>query len=596
MCYQYFNSMKQLTLLVICALLLAGCQSNQSKNRADQDGTNYSERHIEFDRWGRTPDCCSAVGVRAAVASGGTHASKAGLDILKSGGNIVDAAIATAFVLAVERPHSAGLGGGGFMTAYLSGQKPEAHFVDFRETAPEKAHRDMYLDKKGEVVPDLSVIGPLSVATPGFVSGLYAIHKKWGKIPWRRLVAPAVELAFRGFKVYPSLEKHVIEKKDCLERDLEASKLFFPDGKPIKSGQILIQKDLANTLRRIAQNGNQEFKTGKTAQQIIRYMKEHQGILSDKDLRNYKVKFRKPIEGSFKKFILVSSPPPSAGGVLILQGLKILERFPIEELTRQTPQYLHLISEILKRGYANRSKLVGDPDFFKMDYSELVSDSSIEALSKTISLEKATPSSEIKGTEFFEDKTHTTHLSVIDAEGNAVASTLTINDSFGACVIVPGTGVFLNDEMDDFSAKPGAMNIYGLTGEKANEIAPNKRPASSMSPTIVLREGRPILVVGAAGGSRITTSVFQVILNSLFVFPGDLKKSVFAPRIHQQWKPDFLDLEKGQSESLKQSLESLGEKVRTAPWSAITQAVQIESDGKVMAVFDPRDEGGAEAY
>ena len=588
--------MKQFTLLLIYSILITSCQSNRSKNGEDITGAEYSEKHIEFEKWGRTPDCCSAVGVKAAVASGGTHASKAGLDVLKSGGNIFDAAIATAFVLAVERPHSAGLGGGGFMTAYLSKEKPEAHFVDFRETAPQKAHRDMYLDEKGEVIPDSSVIGPLSVATPGFVSGLFAIHKKWGKTSWRRLVAPAVELALRGFQVYPSLENHIIEKRSCLLKDPEASKLFFPNGKPLKTGQILVQKDLANTLRRIAQNGNQEFKTGKTAQLITRYMKEHRGILSENDLKNYKVKFRNPILGSFKNFQVVSSPPPSAGGVLILQGMKILERFPIEELSKKTPQYLHLISEILKRGYANRSKFVGDPDFFKMDYSHLISDNYIDVLSKTISLDKSTPSSQIEGTEFFNDKTHTTHLSAIDTEGNAVASTLTINDSFGACVIAPGTGVFLNDEMDDFSAKPGAINIYGLTGERANEIAPLKRPASSMTPTILLQEGRPFLVVGAAGGSRITTSVFQVILNALFVFPGDLKKSVFAPRVHQQWKPDFLDLERGHSESLKLSLETLGERVRTAPWSAITQAVQLESDGKVTAVFDPRDEGGAEAY
>jgi len=588
--------MKTVMPLLICLILLVRCQSTSSTNSDSLRGPEYSEKHIEFEKWGRTHECCTASGSRAAVASGGTHASKAGLEILKAGGNTVDAAVATAFVLAVERPHSAGLGGGGFMTLYLKNTKPRAQFIDFRETAPEKSRRDMYLDKSGEVVPKLSVVGPLSVATPGFVVGLYEIHKKWGKLPWKRLLIPSVELAFSGFKVYPSLARHIVEKSDCLLKDIEASKLLFPEGKPLKAGDLLIQKDLANTLRRIAQNGSKEFRTGKTAKEIIRYMKAHEGILSEADLKNYRLKYRKPIEGSFKGFEIVSAPPPSAGGVLILQGLKTLEGFPLEELSQKTPNYVHLISEILKRGYADRSKFVGDPDFTSLDYSELISEKYVKSLIKNIAMDRATPSSEIKGGDFIDDKTHTTHLSIIDNEGNAVASTLTINDSFGACVIAPGTGVFLNDEMDDFSAKPGAMNIYGLTGEQANEIAPFKRPASSMSPTIVLKEGEPILAVGAAGGSRITTSVFQVILNDLFVYPGDLKKAVFAPRIHQQWMPEFLDLEEGFSESALAFLDSIGEKVRKAPWSAIAQAVHLENNGKVKAVFDPRDEGGAEAY
>ena len=276
--------------------------------------------------------------------------------------------------------------------------------------------------------------------------------------------------------------------------------------------------------------------------------------------------------------------------------LKVLDGFPLEEISQNTPQYTHLLSEVLKRAYADRSHFVGDPEFVQVDFSKLTSDKYIEAIRKNISLTKATPSSEIKGGQLMEDKTHTTHLSVIDTEGNAVASTLTINDIFGSCVVAPGTGIFLNDEMDDFSAKPGASNIYGLTGDKANEIQPLKRPASSMSPTILIKAGVPVLSVGAAGGSRITTSVFQVILNDLFVFPGDLKKAVFAPRLHQQWMPEFLDLEKSYTESTKTYLESIGEKTRLAPWSAITQAVHLESDGKVRAVFDPRDEGGASAY
>ncbi|MFM8314526.1 MAG: gamma-glutamyltransferase, partial [Deltaproteobacteria bacterium] len=298
----------------------------------------------------------------------------------------------------------------------------------------------------------------------------------------------------------------------------------------------------------------------------------------------------------FMDMDLVSAPPPSAGGVLILQMLKVLEGFPLKDISQRTPEYVHLLSEVMKRAYADRSQFVGDPEFILQDFSKLISEPYIEALRKNISLEKATPSAQIKGGQFLDDKTHTTHLSVMDVDGNAVASTLTINDTFGACVIAPGTGVFLNDEMDDLSAKPGVANIYGLTGDTANEIRPLKRPASSMSPTIILKQGQPILVAGAAGGSRITTSVLQVLLNDLIVYSGNLKKAIFAPRIHQQWTPESLDLEEGYSDLTRGHLESIGEKIRKAPWSAITQATHLEQDGKVRAVFDPRDEGGAEAY
>lgn len=588
--------MKNSLISLLCILVLLGCHSWSTTDSTASSRPEYSEKHLNFEKWGRSSDCCTASGAKAAVASGGTFSSKAGLEILKAGGNVVDAAIATAFVLAVERPHSAGLGGGGFMTLYLKDKNPHAHFIDFRETAPAKANRDMYLDKNGEVIPDLSVVGPLSVATPGFVTGLYEIHKKWGKLSWEKLVKPSIDLANHGFKIYPSLAAHIIEKKDCLLKDADSTKLLFRSGSPLKTGDLLVQNDLAKTLERIAKNGANEFRTGKTAKAITQYMEKSRGILSQTDLRNYQVKYREPILGKFKEFVFVSAPPPSAGGVLILQMLKVLEGFPIEELSQKTPEYTHLLSEVLKRAYADRSQFVGDPDFTKLDYSKLTSEKYIEAIRNKISFSRATPSSEIKGGQLMDDKTHTTHLSVIDTGGNAVASTLTINDSFGACVIAPGTGIFLNDEMDDFSAKPGASNIYGLTGDKANEIQPLKRPASSMSPSILVANGQPVLVVGGAGGSRITTSVFQVILNDLFVYRGDLKKSVFGPRLHQQWVPEFLDLEESYSDNTKQYLESLGEKVRTAPWSAITQAVHLDKDGQVKAVFDPRDEGGAQAY
>jgi gamma-glutamyltranspeptidase / glutathione hydrolase len=567
-------------------------------NRA---GLLYSEKHIDFAAWDRKNDCCVAHGERGAVASGGTNASKAGIEILKSGGNAVDAAVATAFVLSVERPHSAGLGGGGFMTLHIAGKKDKTKgnfFVDFREMAPKNASRDMYLDNEGNVVPKLSLRGALSIATPGFVAGLEAIHRKWGRAPWKKLLEPAIKVAEEGFTVYPSLSKRIESERDCLQKEETTRALLFkPDGTGLKKGEKLIQKDLAQTLRAISESGSQALTSGKIADSIVEYIKSRGGILTHEDLKGYKVKFRKPVESTFKDYTFLSAPPPSAGGVAIAEILNILEKYDLPELVKSPENYLHVLTESMRFAYADRSLFIGDPDFVKNDYSPLLSKEYATKLQARISPGSATPSDQVKPGELLvQEGNNTTHLSILDSEGNAVASTITINDSFGSCLVPTGTGIFLNDEMDDFSAKPGAQNVYGLTGGDANAIAPLKRPVSSMSPTIVFRGGKPVLAVGAAGGSRIITSVLQTILNNLIVYPGNLRKSVFAPRIHHQWVPDKLNVEDGIPEALKEKLRAKGHDVQPPPFSPLVQAVSRESNDDFSAVFDPRDEGGAEGY
>lgn len=568
-------------ILLLLSLFFSACASSP-----------YS--HIDFESWNRTEACCSATGQKWAIASGGTLASQAGQTILDLGGNVVDAAIATAFSLAVERPHSLGIGGGGFMLVSLNKPSQKPIFVDFRETAPSKASRDMYLDAQGNSSPEKSQKGILSVATPGFVPGLFEIHRKWGKLPWKTLLAPSIKIAEEGFPVYLSLEKAIDEEKSFLSKEPYIAELFYPNGNSLKVGDRLIQKDLANTLRRIADNPKTELKTGQTAQLISQFSKERNGILNLMDLKRYQVRYRTPLQYSFKGKELLLPPPPSAGGLLIIEMLNLLKNDRLSELDEA--DYLHLLAEVLKRAYADRALFIGDPDFSKLKLEFALSPKRAENLRQTIQMEKATPSEKIKPQENGQDPNrHTSHLSILDAEGNGVSMTLTINDHFGSRLAVPGTGIFLNDEMDDFSIKPGTPNLFGLVGSKTNEIAPGKRPASSMTPILALQNGKAVLSLGAAGGSRITSHVFQILLGLFERNHSSLKKALFHPRVHHQWLPDQLDLEKGFSSGIVESLEKRGHVVKNTSRTAISQGVFLNSQGNLEAVFDPRDEGGVTA-
>ena len=587
------------TLLFICSIALSwfftSCQTTRDLSAVKEPF--YSEVHLKFAEWNRDSTCCSARGREIAIASHGEQASRAGLQISRAGGNVVDVAIATAFTLAVEHPHSMGLGGGGFLLLHLVEPKPQDFFIDFRETAPRLATREMYLDEKGNVIPEKSTVGAFAVATPGFVAGLYEVHQRWGKLPWKQVLTPAIDLAKKGFVIYPSLAQALKDASRHFEKDPYLKTIFAnAKGEVLGMGDRLIQKDLAQTLEKIARDGKHVFYNGALGKEISKFLKERGGFLDLEDLRSYQVRVREPIRGTFRDFEFVTAPPPSAGGILLSQMLGLLEKYPLEADAVQPHEYVHLLSQVMKRGFADRSRYVGDPDFFHEPFQFLYSQAYLQKIQKQLNRDKNTPSSEYTPGDNYALDRGTSHLSVLDRKGNAVSSTLTINDSFGSELAVPGAGFFLNNEMDDFSSKPGEPNVYGLTGGEANAIQPGKRPVSSMMPTIVFRSGVPILVVGGSGGSRIISSVTQVILNDLVLFPFDLKRAVFAPRMHHQWVPDRLDLEGAFLTKTQEELKSKGHTLGAWPFLAKVQAVELDPSGLLIGVFDPRDHGGAEAY
>jgi len=550
--------------------------------------------HIDFTEWNRKPECCQAFGKKIAISSGGTHSSKAGLEIQELGGNIVDVTVATAFTLAVERPHSLGLGGGGFLLLSLGGKKREEVFVDFRETAPHRARKDMYLDSAGKAKPELSRYGILSVATPGFVPGLYLIHQRWGKLPWKTVLQPAIRLAREGFPIYPSLARAIREEKNHLFRQTYVKNLLSREDRPLRTSDVLVQKDLSDTLERLSNNPESEFTTGTTGARIVDYIKNQGGLLTLTDLTSYRAKIRKPLKFQWEKKVLLLAPPPSAGGVLTIEMLQMLGG--LKEKANDPSLKLHILAEVMKRAYADRSQIIGDPDFTKLNLKTILEEPYSLTRLKSIDFSHATPSPQIIPIEArkLRDR-HTTHLSVLDDEGNGAAMTLTINDHFGSRMAVPGTGIFLNDEMDDFSIQTGTPNLFGLVGAEVNSIAPMKRPASSMSPTLVLENNRAILAIGGAGGSRITSHVFQVLDEVLNVPEQGLKLALFKPRIHHQWTPDELSVEKGFDPNILENLKKMGHWVVETNKTALVQAVFRNPSGALEAVFDPRDEGGVEA-
>lgn len=569
--------------------LLAACASKPPANA-------YIGSQVDPTAYGSPATCCTADGPNWGVAAGALYSGKAAEEILAAGGNLVDAAVAVAFCLAVERPHSDGLAGGGFMTLHLAGDKGGDFFVDFRETAPHRATRDMYLDAKGKVVPGRSQRGALAVGVPGFVAGMSEIHHKWGKLTWKQVLQPSIRLAEEGFPIYPFLATSIAHNVDAFRKSPDMKRIFLKqNGQPLKEGEKLVQKDLGGTLRSIADKGPEVFYHGELAKKILATLARHKGILDHQDLEQYQVKFREPVKFTWQGYQFVTAPPPSAGGAMFAQMLGVLDKYDLHEVAQDQTRYAHLLSEVMKRAYADRSLYIGDPDFTKEPWTKMFAPETVEKIRASLDLEKNTPSQKILPNKFVKEDHGTTHLSLLDKQGNSISTTLTINDTFGALLMVPGTGMFLNNEMDDFSVKPGTKNIYGLTGGEANSVAPGKRPVSSMTPTIVLRDGQPILSVGGAGGSRIISAVFQIILNDLAVKPRDVRNAVFASRIHQQWLPDQLDLEPGFKPEAWQQLKAKGHNVVKPEWDAHAQAVGINESGQVEAVTEPRDAGGVVA-
>jgi len=533
------------------------------------------------------------------VVSASRLASDAGVNILKKGGNAIDAAVATGFTLAVTHPQAGNIGGGGFLVAHMA--YGESFSLDFREMAPSMAHRDMYLDDSSNVVPGLSLYSHLAAGTPGSVDGLLRIWRDHGSgnISLRQLLLPAIQLAERGFSISYGFARVLNIFHDFFINDDGAKAVFIKkNGEPWRAGDKLVQRDLARTLKLISRKGRAGFYEGKTAQLIKREMAEGNGFITKDDLDNYRSVYRTVVTGNFKDLDIISMGPPSSGGVLLIQMLNMLEQYPLDTLGWNSSDYIHLLTEIERRAYADRAEHMGDPDFWEVPVSMLVSKEYAFERIQNISMEKATKSSVVKaGDPLAYESRETTHYSVIDKNGNAVSVTTTLNTGFGCGVLVEGAGFFLNNEMDDFSAKPGTPNIFGLIGNEANAIQPYKRPLSSMTPTIVLKNGEPFLIIGTPGGSTIITTVMQIILN-VAIHGMDIQEAVSVPRVHSQWLPDAIIVEqRSLSKDVEQNLINRGHTIQPYRWSTIGQAngIMIGEKG-FYGGADPRGENATEGY
>lgn len=525
------------------------------------------------------------------VAAEQELASRIGLDVLKRGGNAVDAAVAVGFALAVVLPNAGNLGGGGFMVLHdaKSGQDVA---LDFREIAPAKASRDMYLDEKGNVAEGRSTYTHLAVGVPGTVAGMEHALKRWGTMKLADLIAPSIKLAEGGIVVSPTMAKMLEVEKDNLGKWDSTRAIFFKNGRPLQLGDKLVQKDLAKSLRLIAKHGSKVFYNGEIGDKIVAEMAQHGGLIGKDDLKNYKVEERAPVRGEYRGYQVVSMPPPSSGGTHIIQILNMLERYPLAQYGVNSAQTIHHMAEAMKLAYADRAEYLGDPGFVKVPVKGLTSKKYADELAQKIDPVKVLPASAIKpGKPQPYESDQTTHYSIVDAKGNAVAVTYTLNLNFGSGIVARGTGILLNDEMDDFSAKPGVPNAYGLIGGDANAIQPGKRPLSSMSPTLVLKNGKPWLVTGSPGGARIITTTLQTIVNAID-FGMNPAEAASTPRVHHQWLPDVLRVEKGLSPDTMAILQKQGYKVSVQPTMGRTQTIQLRDDG-LYGYSDPRNPDGA---
>lgn len=502
-------------------------------------------------------------------------AADIGVGVLQKGGNAVDAAVAVGFAMAVTHPFAGNLGGGGYMLIRMA--NGTATFIDFRERAPEKASRNMYLDAQGNLTRD-SIEGWRSSGVPGTVRGFEIAVSKYGKRKWAENMAPAIELASKGFAVSYALAEGLKNSRG-LASDLESKRIFQRDGAFYDVGETLVQPELARTLERISTSGPNEFYTGETAKRLVDEMAKHGGLITHSDLSNYKAIERTPLQGAYKNFTVITAPPSSSGGIALLEMLGILDGTGYEKGGAGSASAIHYEAEAMRRAYADRNEYVGDPDFVKVPIAGLLDPAYLARLRGTIDPERATPSTEVRpgkpaGTEHME----TTHYSVVDGDGNAVAVTYTLNGGYGNGITVPGLGVLLNNEMDDFASKPGTPNMFGLVQGETNAIQPGKRPLSSMTPTIILKDGRLFMTVGAPGGSRISTAVMQVILN-VVDFGMNVQDAIDAPRVHHQWQPDKLYLERGISPDTVALLQSRGYDVDYSPGVVLAQVAAILSDG-----------------
>ncbi|EAA7242130.1 gamma-glutamyltransferase [Salmonella enterica subsp. salamae] len=521
------------------------------------------------------------------VATVDAMATQVGVDILKQGGNAVDAAVAVGYALAVTHPQAGNLGGGGFML--LRTKDGHTTAIDFREMAPAGATRDMFLDEQGNPDSKKSLTSHLAAGTPGTVAGFSLALEKYGSLPLNKVVRPAIKLAQEGFIVNDALADDLkTYGSEVLPQHENSKAIFWKDGEPLKKGKKLVQQNLAKSLTLIAENGPDAFYKGEIADQIVEEMRQHGGLITKEDLANYHAVERTPIVGSYRGYQIFSMPPPSSGGIHIVQILNILENVDMKKYGFGSADAMQMMAEAEKYAYADRSEYLGDPDFVNVPWQALTSKAYAKAIAGQIDINKAKPSSEIRPGKLAPyESDQTTHFSVVDKDGNAVAVTYTLNTTFGTGIVAGNTGILLNNQMDDFSAKPGVPNVYGLVGGEANAVGPKKRPLSSMSPTIVVKDGKTWLVTGSPGGSRIITTVLQMVVNTID-FGMNVAEATNAPRFHHQWLPDELRVEKGFSPDTLKLLEQKGQNVALKEAMGSTQSIMVGPDGELYGASDPR--------
>jgi gamma-glutamyltranspeptidase/glutathione hydrolase len=527
-----------------------------------------------------------AVGSKYMITTPGKHASLAGKKMFEKGGNIVDAATAITFVLSVERPQSTGIGGGGFL---LQKSADKIKAWDFREKAPLRSHSKIFLDKKGNEIKNKSRDGIFAAGVPGLVAGILEIHQKEGALPLKDVIAPAIDLAENGFTVYPELAFALEVREKVLFSYPSTRKIFFKSGNVLKEGDRLIQKDLANTLRSIAVFGRDGFYRGQVARQIINENKKWNGLISQKDLDLYNVKQRAPIVGEYKGYKIISMPPPSSGGIHIIQILNILEKFDLKSWGIQNPKTIHYTASAMQQAFADRAKHLGDADFVHVPVHGLTSKGYAEEVRSKLTGKARSKEDVYPGKFSKKEADHTTHFTIMDDKGNVISSTQTVNGFFGSGLVVSGAGFFLNNEMDDFSTKPGAINLFGAVGGSKNLVEPEKRPLSSMSPSIVMKDGEVVMALGTPNGTRILTCVAQTILNYIeHKLP--LYDSVMALRYHHQWHPDKIWIEEGFPENTLANLKARGHQFKEGGIWCKVQAIARENS-KLIGVSDARGRG-----
>ncbi|SFM86826.1 gamma-glutamyltranspeptidase / glutathione hydrolase [Algoriella xinjiangensis] len=528
------------------------------------------------------------------VVTAHPEASKVGIDILKKGGNAIDASIAVQFALAVVYPNAGNIGGGGFLV--YRDAKGNTDALDFREKAPLNAKEDMYWDKDGNAITDLSLYGQLAAGVPGTVDGMVKAHEKYGKLSWKELVAPAINLAQKGFKITKQQASELTNKHNDFVR-LNAKTNALTSKVNWVEGDLLIQADLAKTLKLIQQKGRKGFYEGKTADLIVKEMNRGNGIISKKDLADYHSVWRTPVSGLYKGYKIISMPPPSSGGIALISLFQSVEDYPLNKWGFQSEKSIQTIVEAERRVYADRAEHLGDPDFVKVPQAQLLNKTYNVNRMKDFSFDKATPSSSIKAGEIIgKESMETTHYVIVDKDGNAASVTTTLNGSYGSLVVVNDAGFLLNNEMDDFSVKPGTPNMYGLVGGKANAIEPSKRMLSSMTPSILEKDGKLFMVVGTPGGSTIITSVFQTILN-VIDFNMTMQEAVAAPRFHHQWLPDQVDYEpKAISTNVREALQQKGYNLKERKPYGRVDGILVNPDKTYQGGADPRGDDTIVGY